>query len=240
MKKLLSFLIAMTMTACAFTSCGSKDDDDSKKGSSVSDEEKGGENSALGKWKPVADEENSEDLENVVFDIQSEDKATISMVQDMSEDIYFDDKKSFFFTGMEFGDDNYDFDGKTFVLHAFSENDLTMEKIDGSDDLFGEYKWINGDAYDAMAQGFGDSASEDGVDADFENTCEMYMTCGEGSTSLEIRFKLDDFKLTDDTISISSAIFGEDSLENAPYTIDGDTMTLTNAKGKDVQLKRIS
>lgn len=238
MKKFLSLLLAMTMTACAFTSCGDKDDDkDSGKGASASDEAKASKkekNAAIGKWQP-------DDVKEIVFDIQSNDKAVISMVQDMSSIIYFDENKSFIFSGMEFSEDDYDFDGETFVLHSMSDNDLTMTKTDGSDDLFGEYKWISGDAYDAVARGYDNKAAENNSDESFSDSgTDIFMTCAEGSTSLEARINVQDFKLTKDTISIDGEFFGDEALLDAPYTVDGDTMTITNADGEDVKLTRIN
>lgn len=228
MKKFLTILLAVSMMSCAFASCGKKDSGkDDEKSSSASEE-----NPAVGRWVPV-------EKEGTIFDILSEDEAYICAVQDLSETIYFDEEDNFVFSGMEFSGDNYDFDGETFVLHAFSDNDLTMKKTDGSEELSGEFQWTSGDLYDDVAGGLTEAAAADGLDITGDNI-KTFMNCTENSTSLEIRIKVTEFELSDETITIGGKIFGEDELRDAEYSIDGDKMIIINAQDEEVELERIT
>ena len=110
MKKVLTILLAMSMMSCTFASCGKKESDKEDKKNLSADEEV---HPAVGRWVPV-------EKEDTIFDIHSEDEAYICAVQDLSDDLYFEDD-NFVFSGMEFSGDNYDFDGETFVLRFKSE-----------------------------------------------------------------------------------------------------------------------
>ncbi|MBO5319857.1 MAG: hypothetical protein J6B01_08660 [Ruminococcus sp.] len=230
MKKFLTILLAVSMMSCTFASCGKKDSDKEDKKSSVAEEEV---LPAVGRWEPV-------DTEDMIFDIRSENEAYICVVQDLSDALYFEDD-NFMFSGEEFADKDYDFDGETFVLHAFNDNDLTMKKTDGSEELYGEYQWISGDAYDAIATGFNNEAAENNDDETFdEEKMKIFVNFTEDSTILEARMTIDDFKLSDKKITISGAIFGDDELRDAEYSVDGDKMIIINAQGEEVELERIT
>lgn len=249
MKKFLLLLLASVMTACAFTSCGrTEDDGDSDQGSlaaeedtTAGEEQSGTEedtnniqpetdnniNPAFGKWEFVDDYM----IDVTVIEIKDSDNASVVVTQDMADRIYFDEEKNFVFPGMTFSADDYDFDGKTFVLHGMSENDLTMEKIDGSEDLFGEYRWISGELYSFVSTWAADSDAP------------LFMNCAEGSTTLYLDMDMEGFSLTDDTITIDGGAFGENTLFkpiiNAPYTVDGDVMIVTNSDGEELKFTRI-
>ncbi len=228
MKKILTILLAMSMMSCAFASCGKKDSDKEDKKSSSAEEK----NSAVGRWIPA-------DTENMIFDIRSEDEAYICAIQDLTDNISFEDD-NFVLSGMEFNDEEYDFDGDTFVLHAMGDNDLTMKKTDGSEELSGEYQWISGTAYEAIATGFNNKAAENNDMETFdENNIKIFVNFTEDSTILEARMNIDDFELTDETITISGEIFGDEELRDAEYSVDGDRMTIINAQNKEVELERV-
>lgn len=232
MKKFLTILLAMSMISCTFASCGKKDSDKEEKKSTASETEEES-NPAVGRWEPV-------DTEDVIFDIYSENEASVCAVMDLSGDICFEDD-NFVFSGEAFTDNDYDFDGETFVFHAFSDNDLTMKKTDGSEELYGEYQWISGDAYESIATGFDNKAAENNDDETFEDhNINIFMNFTEDSTILEIRMNVDGFELTDETITISGSVFGEDELRDAEYSIDGDKMIIINNSGEEVVLERIA
>lgn len=230
MKRFLALLTAMTMTVCAFTACGDTDNDKDEKTSASENDNK--ENPAIGEWTA---EQNGQ---QILFKIKSESQASAYMKQDLSEALYFDDEKKLNFSGMKFNDEDYDFDGKTFVLHGMSDNDLTMEKIDDSEDLFGKYKMTGGDAYEAIVRGYNNrAAEEDDISID---SLDLTFECQENETYLVVEIPFEKFELTDDTISIGGAIFGDNELKEAPYTVDGDTLTIINEeKDKEVKLTRV-
>ncbi|MBR3760688.1 MAG: hypothetical protein IKK47_06850 [Ruminococcus sp.] len=228
MKKFLTILLAMSMMSCTFASCGKKESDKEDKKNLSTEEEV---HPAVGRWVPV-------EKEDTIFDIHSEDEAYICAVQDLSDDLYFEDD-NFVFSGMEFSGDNYDFDGETFVLHAFSDNDLTMEKTDGSEELYGEFQWISGDLYDDIVRDFTEASVTDGYDITGDNI-KTFMICNDEGTSLEIRIGVSDFELTDETITISGSIFGGEELRDAEYTVDGDKMIIINAQSEEIELERIT
>ncbi len=230
MKRFLALLMAMTMTVCSLTACGDTDDDKDEKTSVSENDEK--ENPVIGEWTA---EQNGQ---QIVFKIKSESQASAYTKQDLSEALYFDDEKNLNFSGMKFTDEDYDFDGNTFVLHGMSDNDLTMEKIDDSEDLFGEYKMTGGDAYEAIVRGYNNrAAEEDDVSID---SLDLTFECQENETYLVVEIPFEKFELTDGTISIGGTIFGDNELKKAPYTVDGDTLTIINEeKDKEVKLTRV-
>ena len=229
MKKFLTILLAMSMMSFTFASCGKKDSDKEAKKSSSSSEE----NPAVGRWEPV-------DTENVVLDIRSEDEAYICAVMDLSDYIYFEED-NLVFSGREFTDEEYDFNGETFVLHAMSDDDLTMKKTDGSEELYGEYQWVSGDAYEAIATGFNNRAAENNDDETFdEENMKIFVNFTEDSSILEARMNVEGFELTDETITISGSVFGDDELRDAEYSVDGDKMTIKNAQDEEIELERIT
>lgn len=249
MRKFLSFLIASAMTVCAFTSCGKIEEDSGEQGTSDA-----GEDQAIDKEQPGTEENTANiqpETENninpvfgkwefeddyivdiTVIDIKDSDNASVVVTQAMADGFYFDEEKNFVFPGATFSADDYDFDGQTFVLHGMSENDITMEKIDGSEDLFGEYRWVSGGLYDFVC------AWAAGGDA------PLFMNCAEGSTTLYLDMDMEGFSLTDDTITIDGGAFGENTLLkpiiNAPYTVDGDVMIVTNSDGEKLKFRKIT
>ena len=230
MKKFLTILLAVSVMSCTFASCGKKDSSEEDKKSSVAEEKES--NPAVGRWKLV-------DSEDTIFDIRSEDEAYICAVQDLSDDLYFEEDK-FMFSGEAFAEKDYDFDGETFVLHAFNDNDLTMKKTDGSKDVYGEYQWVSGDAYDAIAVGFNNSAAENDDTKTFDDeSIRIFVNFTEDSTTFEARITVDGFELTDGTITISGELFGDEELRDAEYSVDGDTMIIINNSGEEVELERI-
>lgn len=275
MRKLITVFLAVSMASCTFTSCGKTDDDGSKRGDSVTEEntasdgEQSGTNEITDNAQSVTD--NAEDEESVrelptdkttdntqpddsnadhavgiwqfndytqdvnYLEIHDRENASILITQDLSDMIFFDEEQSLIFPGDTFSAEEYEFDGKTFTLDVNGRNYLTMEKTDGSGDLFGEYRWVGGEMYEAIAQ------TPVGGAAD-----SLYMECGENSTTLFLGRDIKNFSLTDDTITIEGSAFGLDGciilspLTAAPYTIDGNTMTTVNDDGEELKLTRIS
>lgn len=225
MKRFLALLMAMTMTVCAFTACGDTDNDKDEKTSASENDNK--ENPAIGEWF-------FED--NGRLKIKSESEASLSVTQDLSKALYFDDERNLNFSGMKFNDEDYDFDGKAFVLHGMSDNDMTMEKIDDSEELFGKYKLTGGDAYAAFTEGFSSRAAEDGAEMSVDDV-SLTLEFNNNETYLIIEFPVENFELTDDAVSVS---IGDNELKNAPYTVDGDTLTIINEENdKEVKLTRV-
>lgn len=277
MRKISAILLALTMTACSFASCGKVDDDGGKQGDSVieenntvSDGEQSGTDETTDNAQSVTD--NTEDEESVrelptdkttdnaqsdydsnadpavgiwqfndytqdvnYLKIHDRENASILITQDLSDMIFFDEEQSLIFPGDTFSAEEYKFDGKTFTLDVNGRNYLTMEKTDGSNDLFGKYMWVGGEMYEAIAQTPISGAAD-----------SLYMECSENSTTLFLEWDIKNFSLTDDTITIEGSAFGYDGciimspLTAAPYTIDGNTMTTVNDNGEELKLTKVS
>lgn len=273
MRKFLSILLASAMTACAFASCGKIDNDESRQGTSVTEENatagitdedtsSADENSDNGDIQPDSEEtandldadidevsgETSDDDDDVdpvlgkwhltaametipVLDIISRDSAAVELSQDISYRIYFDEDKTFVFENARFTPDDYDFDGENFVIHTMSDNDLTMKKIDGSTDIYGKYQWVSGAFYDFVSQ---NSAGGD---------APVFMESNPGISILTLEMDVENFSVTDDTITIEGGVFGDQTLlrsvKSASYTIDGDKMTVTCQDGEEMIFLRI-
>ena len=272
MRKFLSILLASAMTACAFASCGKIDDDESRQGTSVTEEDTtsgitdedtsfADENSDSGDIQPGSEETaddldadidevsgetpDEQDVDPVlgkwhlmaametipVLNIISRDSAAVELSQDISYRIYFDEDKTFVFENARFTPDDYDFDGENFVIHTMSDNDLTMKKIDGSTDIYGKYQWVSGAFYDFVSQ---NSAG---------GNAPVFMESNPGISILTLEMDVENFSVTDDTITIEGGVFGDQTLLrsviSASYTIDGDKMTVTCQDGEEMIFLRI-
>lgn len=169
------------------------------------------------------------------LEIHDRENASILITQDLSDMIFFDEEQCLICPGDTFSAEEYEFDGKTFTLDVNGRNYLTMEKTDGSDDIFGKYRWVGGEVYEAIAQ------TPVGGAAD-----SLYMECSENSTTLFLGRNIKNFSLTDDTITIGGGTFGYDGcivmspVTDAAYTIDGNTMITVYDDGEELKLTRIS
>ncbi len=169
------------------------------------------------------------------LEIHDRENASILITQDLSDMIFFDEEQSLICPGDTFSAEDYEFDGKTFTLDVNGRNYLTMEKTDGSDELFGKYRWVGGEVYEAISQTPVGSF-----------TGSLCMECSENSTTLFLGTDIKNFSLTDDTITIGGSTFGLDGniimspVTDAPYTIDGNTMITVNDDGEELKLTRFS
>lgn len=251
MRKLITFFLVMSIASCAFTSCGKTDDDGSKHGNSdtgentvsdggqsgtdestdnVNNSRSGDESSGdpvVGVWRFT---DNTPDVN--FLEIHDRNSASVLVKQDLSEIIFFDEEQNLVFPGGTFSAEEYTFDGRIFDLSVDGNNYLTMEKTDGTDGLFGKYKWLDCTMYSSTAGNASDG------DAD------IYMDCGANSTFLYLMTDVDGFSITDDAVTMDGGVFGSRRLitpvTDASYTIDGDTMTTVNADGEEMTLTRVS
>lgn len=232
MKKFISCILSMAIMAGAAVSCGKTEDskDDKKAGTSASDtanEDKktdNSENPAIGRWKAG---------EYSIFDIVSENEAYYCMKQDMSQMMYLDEDDHLYVGGEDCGTDSYDFDGENFVLHAMSDNDLTMKKTDDSSDIFGEYEMISGSAYDIVAKGYNKRAEENDDDKSFgESGTRLFIICNVNSTMLEARMEISGFKIEDGKMTAGADFLGTDESVEVEYEVDGDTLVWKYKSGK--------
>lgn len=239
MRKFISCILSMAIMAGAAVSCGKTEDskDDKKAGTSASDtanEDKktdNSENPAIGRWQVG---------EYSIFDIVSEDEAYFCMKQDMSQMMYVDEDEKIYFGSKNCGKDSYDFDGETFVLHAMSDNDLTMKKNDDSGDIFGEYEMISGTAYNIVAKAYNQWAEANDDDKIFsESGTRLFITCNVNSTMLEARLAINGFKIEDGKMTTGFEVLGTDEPGEVEYEINGDTLVWKNKGGNIKTFTRV-
>lgn len=178
-----------------------------------------------GKWQ-------TEENDMIYLDIKGADTAWFVVDQYLSENICFDENKNLDFMGKKFTENDYEFKNGKFVLEYEGQNMLTMEKIDDSDDIFGEYKWEKSSAYDAFTKGFTNKAGSEDVDID------VFMTFEENKTIFSCHIPVDDFEIDSDTITMNSLLFGE-GFSEVPYELEDDELILTNDDGKTKKFIRI-
>lgn len=224
MRKFISCILSMALMAGISVSCGKIEDskNDKTTGTSAADtsqvDEKPdiSENPAIGRWQVG---------EYSIFDIVSEDEAYFCVKQDMSRMMYLDEDENIYFGSKNCGKDSYDFDGETFVLHAMSDNDLTMKKNDDSSDIFGEYEMISGTAYDIVDKAYNQWTEANDDDKIFsESGTRLFMTCNANSTMIEARLAINGFKIEDGKMTTGFEVLGTDEPGEVEYEIDGDTL----------------
>lgn len=224
MKKIAAILLSCMMITVTFASCGKEKDSEEK-----SKREKS--NPAIGKWVIDGNED------GLYLNIKSEDSAYFYSDQDFSGQMCFDSDGNLTFGGEELPKENYDFDGKELVIHVDTENDLTMEKTDRSNDgVYGEYLWTGGTAYDAIVSGYNSMAGDD--EKVSKNDLRFLMECEENSTIFRLELAVD-FEMDDDTISIDATeFFGDDYVFSGSYKIDDNKLTITGEEDNEVVLER--
>lgn len=207
MKGSIALLCSVAAAGALLVSCGS--------GSSESAAEK----SLTGSW--TSDK----------FDMTIEDDGDILARSDMGSSVFggsmqFNEDGSLTFQGRECGSDTFDYDGETYVLHAFSDNDLTLRRLEPNDGsvFYGKYILEESATYDAIAKGYNKRSSETGGEDTFDGSdINIYFDISaEGLSALaEVPFgKVND----DETVTIYD--------KDVPYALDGDTLTLSAAAGE--------
>lgn len=270
MKKLLALLLACSAMSLAMVGCGDKKSDDDEKDSSSSsssisessDDESSDEESSD---EESSDDESSDDGSSVIASAVEpgqidpaivgewyndemggtfcfDEENMVSMGMDYSEIMYFNANKELVMPG-ESGDElsvPSDYDGSTLSVSYSDEATgttvelMTLVRADDADpdSLDGEYELMGGDLYDALiANLFGDIDSTVSMNISGE-TLSLKMSVCEYSADGE------NMEMFGDGLSL----FGIDNQADAvmSYTISGDTLSLTDASGIEMEFTKLS
>lgn len=224
MKKITALLMSCIMITSTLASCGKNDSEDKSETKKV--------NPAIGTW--VIDDED----DGLYLNIKSEKNACFFQDEDFTDQFMLDSDGNLSFNGEELSKDYYDFDGKELVLHMNTDNDLTMTKIDDSNDnAYGEYRWTGGTAYDAIVNGYNSMTTDEEEKMD-EEDIRFLMICEENSTTFRMELGVE-LELDDKNISIdASEFFGDEYVFSGSYTVKDDKLTISNDDDDDVVLER--
>lgn len=228
MKTVIAMLMALTLTGVV-TACtakaAAKDNHykadsaaESKTVSTAPDDD--ALQAVLGKW------ECEFDGDPWIFEYVSATEAHMQLTTEYA-DMYFSPDRSFTLNGKTFAPDEYDFTDGRFTLLFDGKSAVEMEKTDDPDELFGEYRLTGG----KFRGRFFNEENNDG-DYRIEDVC---FAMDDSGTLITVRYDQPDFELTADTVSIQ--VPGKERLVSS-YEIDGDTMTITNSAGSQIEFTR--
>ncbi|MBR6716922.1 MAG: hypothetical protein IKI77_01055 [Oscillospiraceae bacterium] len=228
MKTVIAMLMALTLTGVV-TACTAKaaakgnhykadSAAESKTVSTAPDDD--ALQAALGKW------ECEFDGDPWIFEYVSATEAHMQLTTEY-DDMYFSPDRSFTLNGKTFAPDEYDFTDGRFTLLFDGKSAVEMEKTDDPDELFGEYRLTGG----KFRGRFFNEENNDG-DYRIEDVC---FTMDDSGTRITVQYIQPDFELTADTVSIQ--VPGKERLVSS-YEIDGDTMTITNSAGSQIEFTR--
>lgn len=141
--------------------------------------------------------------------------------------MYFSSDRSFTLNGKTFAPDEYEFENGKFTLLFDGKSAVEMEKTDDSDELFGEYRLTGG----KFRGRFFNEENNDG-DCKIE---DVRFAMDDSGTLIMVQYIQPDFELTADTVSIQ--VPGQERRVSS-YEIDGDTMTITNSAGSQIEFTR--
>lgn len=220
MKKQFAFLTIL-MTAASLTACAAKTPADQSApipaetaavtaAADHSEPEAGSDHGdwlskACGTWIIDMDGDQCE------LRIESSDEAYFRLTIDATHDFYFDADESFHCSGNTVPKDGYSFENGKFAFSHNGRSILEMEKLDGSDSIFGEFK-LTGGSYQEIYEG-----SDTVIDS-------IVMTVKEDETLATADQVLTLFALTADTITMNPG--STDEAKTAPYVIEDDTLKI--------------
>ena len=228
MKTVIAMLMALTLTGVV-TDCtamaAAKDNHykadsaaESKTVSTAPDDD--ALQAVLGKW------ECEFDGDPWIFEYVSATEAHMQLTT-AYDDMYFSSDRSFTLNGKTFAPDEYEFENGKFTLLFDGKSAVEMEKTDDPDELFGEYRLTGG----KFRGRFFNEENNNG-DYRIEDVC---FTMDDSGTLITVRYDQPDFELTADTVSIQ--VPGQERRVST-YEIDGDTMTITNSAGSQIEFTR--
>ena len=158
-----------------------------------------------------------------LFVIKSPTEAYITVTTE-TDDLLFDENSSFFYGGKKVPKTDYSFEDGIFLLTYKGKIVLSMEKTSDYDDLYGEYKLTSGVYPDRFKNDDGEYILKDLTLRAQPN--QSYIT--------GIRI-LEGFELAEDCFLY---IKDGERIEGNTYTVDGDTMTVTNSEGEKTVMTR--
>jgi hypothetical protein len=212
MKKIVTSIAVCSLAVCAFVSCGSKSEG-KKKAADI-----------VGKWA-LSGVDNQE-VESAGLIFHEDGKG--SMYEDSSSMFHFEDE-GFSLGGSVISNDYVKEEGDTVTVDVMGEQILVMKKLGGNDGYYGKYTLEGGKLYDNFADSMKEETEKNGKPLDI--TLNFEGPHSELIFNDIFTYTIDDKKLN---ISGSSAIFNSDgSAMSGDYTINGDTLTITDSKKTD-------
>lgn len=209
MKKLTSLFLGCMMITCAFTSCGDKDESSTEKSSKKKD-------SIVGTWEG--------DIDGTAGRYIFNDNGKLTMAMEWSEYLNMDGSSCY--VGGQDVTDYLEFDGSEFVLAENGTEIISMKKTEktDADNFDGEYDVQGGYLSDVIESQFG------------EGEFNISITFDGKSTYFNIKdiadYAVDGDKVTLSNMPESMSDDGETTVE-LNFTIDGDSLTLTDPEDED-------
>lgn len=177
MKKLMALLTVCTMMTCAFVSCGDDNASESSTEKSVSETEAETTAETTTEEETTEEETTEPETEEETIETTSEETSEESIVGmwsmeddrvtagmnfiddknmsfwiDITEVMHFTANGDFIISGETIEPDFISYDGTTFSINVNGQDLLTMTKESSSSDSYdGEYKFVSGTMYDAVA-----------------------------------------------------------------------------------------
>ncbi|WP_295092286.1 hypothetical protein [Ruminococcus sp.] len=212
MKKIVTSIAVCSLAVCAFVSCGSKSEGKNKAASIV------------GKWALSGVDNQEVESAGLIF----HENGNGSMYEDSSSMFHFEDE-GFSVGGSVISNDYVKEEGDTVTVDVMGEKILVMKKLGNNEGYYGEYTLEGGKLYDNFAESMKEEAEKNGKPLDI--TLNFEGSHSELIFNNIFTYTIDDKKLN---ISGSSAIFNSDgSALSGDYTINGDTLTITDSKKTD-------
>ena len=239
MKILISMLTILTL-AGSLTACSAKtisgetapaaesSAGESSTESSGSDAAADHSDAALGNWV-MRDEDTSSEQ---VYVSKTEAYSVESF--DLTATFSFDENRDFLFKGIPAAKTDYTLKDGVFVFIAKDQIALKMEKTDGSDDEFGEYRILDCEFRKKLQETLANPEQDyDWVNAEEDR---LMLKFSENETVLLVSDRIDGFELKPDVIITD--IDGDGVKKETPYKVEGDTLTLYPAENEEVILIR--
>ena len=153
---------------------------------------------------------------------------------DVTDTFHFDENRRFISKDIPIPEDDIFFAGGVFVFTYKDHTALEMEKTDGSDHVFGEYRLTGGEYMEKLLAKLRDP-EDDREWVEFE-TDRITLEFSENETVLFLADRIDGFELKPDVMITD--LDGDGNTKETPYQIAGDTMTLRPAENEEVILIR--
>ncbi len=148
----------------------------------------------------------------------------------INHDFYFDKDLNFVSNGRKASKDEYTFKDGVFSFSYNGKCVLEMKKVDGNDELFGEYLLTGGDYLDLYIE----SNEEDGRTVFLTDSINIIVA--ENDTTLYATTPIENFELKEDTIIHREDKTGK--IVESHYRVEGDTLTITSSQGEESTLTR--
>ena len=218
MKKIITSIAVCSLALSALVSCGDK----AGNGKGKKDTQ-----NIVGKW--ALNGVGNQEVESTGIIFYENGKG--SMFEDSSSMFHFEDE-GFYISGTVISNDYVVDEGENVTVDVNGEKLLVMKKVDVKDGHYGKYTLEGGKLYDNFAESM---KQEDGKVLDI--TLNFDGPHSELVFDDIFTYTIDDKKLN---VSGETSVFNsQGAVLSGDYSIDGDTLTITDAKNTNV-LTRVS